>query len=134
MLIHPLCFCSLLCLPFQPTPCWPRSPLTPSAPEEEARSASSALSGPATTQRLTLGMMSTVFMGTSSGAAPVPQQRPGREGQAACGATALKSSPPASMSTAGSTSPWTRMESPLWACILPRLCLPAAWRGLGKTQ
>ncbi len=132
--MHPLCFCSLLCLPFQSTLCWPRSPLTPSAPGEEARTASSALFGRATTRRLTSGMTSTAFMGTPSGVAPVQQQHLGREGRAVCGATAPKSSPPASTSMAGSTSPWTRTESPLWACILPPPCLLTAWRGSGKTQ
>lgn len=37
--------CSLLCPPFQHTLSWPRSHLTLSAREEEARSASSAPSG-----------------------------------------------------------------------------------------
>lgn len=68
-LIHPLCLYSLPHLLCQSTPCWPRSLLTPLAPEEEARSASSALSGHASTLRLTL-TTSTAFMGTPSGVAP----------------------------------------------------------------
>uniref|UniRef100_A0A3Q3EBL2 Sodium channel protein n=1 Tax=Labrus bergylta TaxID=56723 RepID=A0A3Q3EBL2_9LABR len=39
------------------------------------------------------------FMATPSGAAPVQQPHPGRDGRAACGATAPKSSPPTSTST-----------------------------------
>lgn len=92
----PLCLHSLLCPPCQPTLCWPHSPLTPSVPGEEVRSASSALSGSAKTQRRILGMTSTAFMETPSEAALVQVQHPGRGGQAAYGATALRCSPLAS--------------------------------------
>lgn len=132
--MFPLCFCSRLCLPFQSTPYWPRSLLIPSAPGEEARTASSAPSGCATTRRLTSGMTSTAFMEMPSGVAPVQRQHPGRGGRAACGATAPRTSPPASTSMAGSTSPSTRTGSPHWACTLPPPCLLTAWRGSERTQ
>lgn len=141
--VHPICNTvlaltphvsprSLLCLLCRPTRCWPRSPRIPSAPGEEARSASSARFGCATTQKPTSGTTSTVFTAMPSGVGPAPWQRPGSGGRAACAATARRSSHPATTSTAGSTSPWTRTASPLWVSTLPPPFLPTARRGSGK--
>lgn len=124
--------CSLLCLLCRPTRCWPRCPHILSAPGEEARLASSVRSGHETTRKPTLGTTSTAFTATPSEVGPAPWRRPGNGGQAACAATARRSSRPATMSTAGSTSPLIRTALPLWASTLPPPFLPTALRGSGK--
>lgn len=87
---------SLPLLQCQRTLFWPHSPLTLLAPEEEARSASSAPLELATTQRLTLGMTSTVFMETSE-VAPAQAQHPGKGEPVVCEVMAHRSSLLASM-------------------------------------